>query len=115
MKIRIKKNSIGFNELKNALVNRFPEYTFWELPSNRILAQKNKNIGCLISLHRKSIVIIGTFPSLKKTLLALTIFLLGGIFLPLIIYYIFFYDEFKNIENKIASFIRLKFPEAVKV
>ncbi len=114
MKIKIKPNSVGFEHLKEVLVNRFPEYTFWELPHNRILAQKNKFVGCYISLHKRSIIVIGTFPSIRKTLLALIITILGGIILPLIIYYIFLYDEFKNIEQHIGDFIKSYYNQALK-
>lgn len=109
MNIKIKPNTLDFENLKYYLVNEFPNVRFWELPKNKLLAEKNKLVGAYIIPAKKKIRIIGGFSNMKTNIGALILLVIGGFIIPLSLYYIFFYKHHKNFETLIGETIAKKY------
>lgn len=103
MKIHIKKENFDFEELKYHLANSFPKYKFWELPKNQILIEKNKVVGCYIIPSKNKMQLICGFSDIRINLLAVILTILGGIIVPIILYYLIFYGMHKKFELKITE------------
>ena len=109
MKIRIKPNSITFEELKSAIVNQFPEYKFFEHKKNFIIAQKNIGIGCNIKLQRRSIIVRGNFPNPKYQIIYLILTIIFGFIYPILFYFLFINKFFRSFEFEIGNFLSDKY------
>jgi hypothetical protein len=109
MKIKIEPNSISFEEIKTALVNRFPDYQFTVRKGNFIIAKKNSFIGCNILLRRKRIVAAGNFPEMNQQMLFNLVVIFLGVIIPLVIYFAFFHKKFKEFEKEIGEFLVKKY------
>ncbi|MBN2892066.1 MAG: hypothetical protein JXL97_09380 [Bacteroidales bacterium] len=109
MKVKIKSDSFSFENLKFYLVNEYPKIRFWELPKNKLLAEKNKFVGCYVISSKKNIRLVGGFPSDKTNFIAFLILFLGGIIIPLGLYFLIFYKAQKKLETQIGETIGKKF------
>ncbi|MBN2662837.1 MAG: hypothetical protein JXR68_04235 [Bacteroidales bacterium] len=109
MNIKIKPNTLNFENLKYYLVNEFPNVRFWELPKNKLLAEKNKIVGCYLIPSKKKIRVIGGFTNIRTNVVAIIITVLGGFILPIAIYYLLFYKHHNNFEKIIGETIAKKY------
>lgn len=109
MKITIKPGTINYENLKFYLVNEFPKVRFWELPNKRLLAEKNRFAGSYIFMRKKKIHIIGGFPNNKTNLLALLLVILGGFIIPLLLYFLIFFQGQRKLKNQIGETIAKKY------
>ena len=109
MKIRIKQNSITFEELKSTIVNQFPEYKFFEHKKDFIIAEKNIGIGCNIKLKRRCIIVRGNFPNPKYQVIYLLLTIIFGFIYPILFYFLFFYKLFSSFEYEIGNFLTEKY------
>lgn len=109
MKIKIKPESLNFENLKYFLVNEFPNVRFWELPNSKLLAEKNKIIGCYVLPGKRKIRVLGGFPNMQTNFFAILIILLGGIIIPLSLYYLIFFKHHKHFETQIGEAVAKKY------
>lgn len=109
MNIKIKPNTLDFENLKYYLVNEFPNVRFWELSKTKLLAEKNKIVGCYLIPSKKKIRVIGGFSNVKTNIFAIIITVLGGVLIPLSIYYLIFYKYHHNFETVIGETIAKKY------
>jgi hypothetical protein len=109
MKIKIDKDSLDFNDLKYYLVNEFPRVRFWELAENKLLAEKNKLTACYITAKSRYISVIGGFANRNMNILYFVFTIIGGIVIPLGLYYLMFYKKHKLFEQQIGESIARKF------
>lgn len=93
----------NFDGLKQHLANAFPKYNFWQLPKNQILIEKNKIVGCYLIPNKNKIQIICSFSDVRVNIAALLFTIIGGIIVPLTIYYLVFYRLHKKFETKISK------------
>ncbi len=109
MKIRIDKDAFTFDDLKYYLVNEFPRVRFWELSENKLLAEKSKFTASFITVHSNYVRVWGGFSSRNLNILAIIFIFMGGIIIPLTLYYLLFYKNHKNFEQQIGESIAKKF------
>lgn len=109
MKIKISEKDFDYDNFKYYIVNEYPRVRFWEISKNIILAEKNTFVGSYIIKRKKSIRIFGAFPGTKRNLLAILIILMGGILIPLTIYFIFFRQKQLKFGTSMAETIAKKY------
>ncbi len=109
MKIRISAKDFKYRDLKYYIVNEYPRVRFWEVNNHILLAEKNPFTAAYIFIGKKSITVIGAFPKLKNNLLALIVMALGGVVIPLAIYFLLFRRAHKRFATSIAETIAKKF------
>jgi len=109
MKIKIKGDSLDIENFKFYLVNEFPNVRFWELPNNRLLAEKNKITGCYIIPQGKKIRLISGFPNIQTNIAAIVITVIGGFIIPISLYYLLFHKAHKRFELHIGEAIAKKY------
>lgn len=109
MKLTIEENSIAINELKKQLEAKFPTYKI-ATPYNYLMyVSKSKTIGCSVIINKKTLIINGGFPSMKATIIFNMCFVLLGIILPLIIYFVAFHGKMKAVEKEVGEFIKQEY------
>jgi len=109
MKIKIEQNSVSFEELKVALVNKFPDVELMERGSNFIVANRGMLVGCNIVLRRNKIVVVGNFPKQSQQMLFTFAVVMLGFIIPLIIYFVTYHQKFKKFETEIGEFLKSKY------
>jgi hypothetical protein len=109
MKLTIEENSIDIKELKAKLEAKFPNYKMASPYSYMLYAAKSKTIGCSVLIRKKSLIINGCFPSMKATLIFNLCFVLLGILIPLIIYFVSFHGKMKAVEKEVGEFIKQEY------
>ena len=109
MKIRISADNFKYRDLKYFIVNEYPRVRFWEVNKHILLAEKNSFTAAYIIIGKKSITVIGAFPKLKNNLLALIIIALGGVIIPIALYFLMFRRAHKRFATSIAETIAKKF------
>lgn len=105
MKVPLPQN-FDFEGLKHHLANAFPNYNFWELPKNQILIEKNKIVGCYLIPHKNKLQIICGFSDIRVNIASLFFTIIGGIIIPIILYYLVFYKFHKRFERRILQEIQ---------
>jgi len=109
MKIKISDKDFDYDAFKYFIVNEFPRVRFWEISKNIILAEKNPFVGAYIIIKKKNIRIFGAFPGIKRNLLAMFIILIGGIIVPLAIYFLLFNSKQISFSTAVSETIAKKY------
>ncbi|HBG71778.1 MAG: hypothetical protein A2W93_06295 [Bacteroidetes bacterium GWF2_43_63] len=109
MRIKIPENQITFEQLKADVENQFPQYAFHVKTKNFLVARKNGSTGANILLRKSKVVINGGFPTMGGTLLFMLCIFLLGFLIPLIVYFIVFHKNQKQLETEIGTFIQQKY------
>ncbi|MFT5778502.1 MAG: hypothetical protein ACI837_001458 [Crocinitomicaceae bacterium] len=106
MNIPIKPNSVQFPELKEKLTAKFPDYSFNMRGKNLLIAKQSSSAGANILIRKNKIIVGGNFPTMGGTMIFAACMVLGGILIPIIIYFAVFHKKFKAIENEIGAYIQ---------
>ncbi len=109
MKIRIKPNSLDYDNLKYYLVNEFPKIRFWELSGKRLIAEKNKLSACYIIPRKKAIYTIGGFPNMNTNFIAALLIVIGGFIIPLGLYFVLFFRSHTRLQRQLGETIAKKY------
>lgn len=106
MKINITPNSVSTEELKAKVASQFPNYEIINKNKNFFVVKKSKTEGCNVVVRKKSIAVVGNFPTMGgQMLFALSIFALG-VLIPLVIYLAAFQGKLKKLENEVGAYIK---------
>lgn len=107
MKLTIKENTINPTELKRTLTDEFSnKYTVTATIPTLTVVAKSKIIGTKVILRKNSLHVVGGFPTTFVQLIFTLLFVLLGIVIPLILYFIFLHKKMKSFEHEIATFIK---------
>ena len=109
MKILIQENSVKQEDLRNKLVEHFPNYKFKNFNKSAFIVARSETIGANIFLKKNRILIAGNFPTFGGRFLFLLSLILLGVLIPLIIYLIVFQSKFSKFEKEIGIVIQKEF------
>jgi len=109
MRIKIEPNSLSFEELKVALVTKFPDIELMERNKNFIVANRGMLVGCNIVLRRRAIVVAGNFPKQSQQMLFSIAVVMLGFIIPLLVYFVSYHQKFKKFETEIGDFLKSKY------
>ena len=107
MKIKIKENAIQATELKNTLLEAFSsDYQVIAKNPSMIVIAKTKIIGVKVFPRENSLLVVAGFPTTGVQLIFTLLFILLGIIIPLLIYFLVLHHKMKAFENEVATFIK---------
>lgn len=86
--------------IKWKLKNRLKSFEVKEISEN-IYILKNKIASCFIKFEGNRLTVVSGFSSIYSNFLAFLFLIIGGIFIPVLLYYAFFYKRHKFIELKV--------------
>lgn len=114
MKIKIKENVLTKEELKRELSEKFNDkYDLSYRGKYMIIVAKTKIIGCAVMIHKNNIHVNGNFSTMKAQFIFTVLFVLIGIIIPLIVYFIVFHKKMKVVEKEVGQFIRDNYKELI--
>ena len=111
MKFQITRSDISYNDIKEKLAIRFPEYSTKMRGKSFLVLKKTNTCGANIIIHKGKITVGGNFPTMGGTIIFSLLMVLLGILIPLIIYFITFHKKFKALENEIGDFLKSEYGE----
>jgi len=115
VKIKIIPNTVSQDEIYNKLSVHFSDYDVIKRNKRVLVVKKNSIAGCDIIFRKKSIYILGNFPTWSsKFLFGLSVFILGVI-IPIIVFYIAFHGKQKQVEKTIGNYLQESLNESVTV
>ena len=107
MKLKIKEGSIDGPQLKEAVTQHFDgTYEISERSNGLITVAANKNIGAVIMVRKKSILVNGNFPTMGRQMVFTLLVVLLGFLIPLLVYFIVFHKKMKVIEKDVVAFLK---------
>jgi hypothetical protein len=110
--IKIKPESFKIGEFSEAVKTHFAhKYKVTTNNVNEIIVAKDKAIGCKIVLTKKKMMVLGFFPTNSRMIIAMLVLILGGIMIPLIVYFIAFKGKFEAMENEVFEYINSEFED----
>lgn len=110
MKIKLEK-SCTLAELKPQLEAKFPDYLVKYRGPNVLIVSKGKVAGTMLLVNekRKFSMVVETFPTIGAQLLFYLIWIIGGIFIPSVIYVFVILRKQRKVRNNVAEFIRSEY------
>lgn len=109
MKFNIEPNTITYEELQTKLQLKFPDYTFKMRGKQFLVASKSNTIGTNIVLRKNKMHVVGNFPTVGGTMVFVLSFVLLGILIPLIIYFVAFHTKMKALEKEIGAYLQQEY------
>ena len=107
MKLTIKENTINATELKSTLSNEFSnKFTVTATIPTIIVIAKSKIIGTKVIVRKNSLYVVGGFPTPFFQFIFTLVFVLLGVVIPLLLYFIFLHKKMKFFEHEIVAFIK---------
>lgn len=107
MKLKIKEGSINAAQLKEAVTKHFDgTYEISDRSKGVIAVAASKNIGAVIMVRKKSILVNGNFPTMGRQMVFTLLVVLLGFLIPLIVYFLVFHKKMKIVEKDIAAFLK---------
>ena len=106
MKININPGTSSYDELKEKLSAKFPDYSFDMRGKQFLVAKKTGTIGTNIVLKKNKIMVVGNFPTMGGTMIFTLCMVLLGFLLPLIVYLIAFHPKMKALEKEIGAYLQ---------
>lgn len=114
MKIKIKENVLTREELKRELTEKFNDkYDLSYRGKYMIVIAKTKIIGCTVMIHKNNIHVNGNFSTMKAQIIFTLFFVLIGIIIPLIVYFLVFHKKMKVVEKEVGQYIKNNYKEIV--
>jgi hypothetical protein len=105
----IKNHTISIEELGKKLEQALPAYHYKERGTSVLIAKKSAIIGVIIMRKKKRIQVSGNFPEFYMSLIFAVITLFLGIFVPVLLYFIFIHGKMKKAEKEIAGCLQAEF------
>lgn len=109
MKIHIKNNSPKLEEIKNFLINKFPNYKFSGFNDHVFIIAKSKHIGANIELKKHSIHIDGYFPTKSQRITFILFVVLLGFIIPILIYFFAYQRKFSKFEKEVGIILKSEY------
>jgi len=107
MKLKIKEGSIDAAQLKEAVTKHFDgTYVISDRSKGLIAVAASKNIGAVILVRKKSIMVNGNFPSMGRQMVFTLLVVLLGFLIPLLVYFLVFHKKMKVVEKDVAAFLK---------
>ncbi len=107
MKLRIKEDSIDASQLKEVVTKQFEGiYKISDRSKGLIAVAASKNIGAVILVRKKSIIVNGNFPTAGRQMVFTLVLLLLGILIPLLVYFLVFHKKMKVVEKDVVAFLK---------
>ncbi len=114
MKIKIKENVLTREELKRTLSENFNDkYSISFRGKYMIVVAETKIIGCTVMIHKNNIIVNGNFSTMKAQIIFTLLFVLLGIVIPLIVYFIVFHKKMKVVEEEVGQYIKNNYKEII--
>ncbi len=114
MKIKIKENVLTREELKRTLSEKFNDkYSLSYRGKYMIVVARTKIIGCTVMIHKNNIIVNGNFSTMKAQIIFTLLFVLLGIVIPLIVYFIVFHKKMKVVEEEVGQYIKNNYKEII--
>jgi len=114
MKLKIKENSISYDELKQTLTQEFGDlYKIDDYSKSIISVSKTKLIGANVAVFKNKILINGGFPSMAYNIGFMLFIILLGFIIPLIIYLLVLHKKMKAVEKEVADFIKVTYKDKI--
>ncbi|NOQ71348.1 MAG: hypothetical protein GQ574_05075 [Crocinitomix sp.] len=105
MKFEISKQPT-FDELKQVIGEKFPDYKLKMQGKQFLIVKKSSSCGVNILVRKNKMLVAGNFPTMGGKLLFAVTLILGGILIPIIIYFAVFHKKFKAMEEEVGSFLQ---------
>lgn len=116
MVLKIKENSIDITELKRTLLEEFGDmYKISNRGKAVIVIAKNKTIGATVTLVKKKIYVVGTFPKLWMGIVYMLTLIALGILIPLALYFTFYHKKMKTVEKEVVAFIKEDYADKINL
>jgi len=107
MKLKIKEGSIDSAQLKEVVTKQFEGvYEISDRSKGLIAVAASKNIGAVIMVRKKSIIVNGNFPTAGRQMVFTLLLVLLGILIPLLVYFIVFHKKMKAVEKDVVAFLK---------
>jgi len=107
MRLKIKEGSIDANQLKEVVATRFEgTYEISTRSNGLITVAASKNIGAVIMVRKKSILVNGNFPTMGRQMVFTLLIVLLGFIIPLLIYFLVFHKKMKAVEKDVVAFLK---------
>ena len=115
MKLRIKEGAIDAAQLKEVVTQQFEEtYTISERNNGLITVAASKNIGAVILVRKKSILVNGNFPTMGRQMVFTLLVVLLGFLIPLLVYFLVFHKKMKVVEKEVVAFLREHYSDEIQ-
>ncbi len=115
MKIKIKKNSLTLEEVKQTLEKEFGNrYKIGNYSKYSISIAKSKLIGATVMVQKNKILVNGNFPSMMAMMGFMAIVVLLGFIIPLVIYLLVFHKKMKAVEKEVGEFIKKEYSDILE-
>ncbi|MFT5821963.1 MAG: hypothetical protein ACI8ZM_003219 [Crocinitomix sp.] len=95
-----------FDEIKQVIGEKFPSYVLKMQGKQFLIVKKSSTCGVNILVRKSKMFVMGNFPTMGGKLLFTFSLILGGILIPLIIYFVSFHKKFKAMEEEVGSFLQ---------
>lgn len=109
MRLNIERDSIKYDELKDKLSAKFPDYTFEMRGKQFLVAKKSNTAGANIIVRKGKMTVVGNFPTMSGSVIFAVVLVLLGILIPIIIYFIAFHPKMKALENEIGAYLKSEY------
>jgi hypothetical protein len=107
MKLKIKEGSIDAAQLKEAVTKNFEGiYKISDRSKGVIAVAASNNIGAVIFMRKKSILVNGNFPTAGRQMVFTLLVVFLGILIPLLVYFLVFHKKMKAVEKDVATFLK---------
>jgi len=107
MKLKIKEGAIDAAQLKEVVTKQFEgTYTISERSNGLITVAASKNIGAVILVRKKSIIVNGNFPTMGRQMAFTLLVVLLGFLIPLLVYFLVFHKKMKVVEKDVVAFLK---------
>ena len=114
MKLKIKEDSVDAAQLKEAVAAHFEgTYEISDRSKGVIAVAATKNIGALIVVRKKSVIVNGSFPTMGRQMAFTLIVVLLGFLIPLLVYYMVFHKKMKAVETEVVAFLKQHYSNEV--
>ncbi|UKN00820.1 hypothetical protein K6119_13885 [Paracrocinitomix mangrovi] len=113
MKFNIKPNTLNYEEIKQKLSAKFPDYEFNMRGKQYLVCKKTSTAGCNIVIRKNRMFVVGNFPSMGGQMLFMLLVVLLGVLIPLIVYFAAFHSKLKNLENELGAYLKEEYEDKV--
>jgi len=113
MKISIKPDSVKWEDVREKLTARFPEYKVTTRSKAFLIVAKSGSIGTNVLIRKKNIMVVGNFPTLGGTMLFVLAVVLLGALVPIIVYMAAFQPRMRTLENEVAAYLKEAYADVV--
>ena len=98
-----------FDELQQVIAEKFPNYKLKMQGKQFLIVKKSSTCGVNVLLRKNKMLVVGNFPTMAGKLIFTFTFILLGIIIPLINYFLTFHKKFKAMENEVGSYLQEKY------